>query len=304
MNSELSSADDGTVETAEFRVAEGVRFTPLQWEARAAETRAALAEDEIPAADLYDVIRTFMFAGPDGRTWCYTGEQWLTWSGSQWTAGQPPDTLSMRPFKMEFVTVQADAPVIESRDDTGYRPTHVVPISGLDARPTPDAVLPPSSRLDAGLDVEVEDWRDDGWAHVVCSNGWDTWVDGRLLEPLQSAPTAPAAPARPAPPPPTPVPAAPPQPIPPPLPPPLPPAPARPAPPPPFQVVAAWKPTHRIGAQGTAAYTRLGDAQPVARLDPWLEVQVVEEHQAGWAHVVCSNSWSAWIDRRALQPLQ
>ena len=43
----------------------------------------------------------------------------------------------------------------------------------------------------------------------------------------------------------------------------------------------------------SAAYARLGDAEATARLDPWLEVQVVEEHQAGWARVVCSNTWSA-----------
>ena len=115
--------------------------------------------------------------------------------------------------------------------------------------------------------------------------------------PPSPAAPPPAAPSKPPPPPPRP-----PAPVaaPPPPAPPAPPAP-RPAPGPP--AAAPWRPTHRVGAQGAAAYAQAGDAQPVARLDPWLDVQVIEEQASGWAHVVCSNTWSTWIDRRVLQPL-
>jgi hypothetical protein len=42
---------------------------------------------------------------------------------------------------------------------------------------------------------------------------------------------------------------------------------------------------------------------PVARIDAWVELQVLE--RAGdWAHIVCSNGWSAWVDGRAMEELQ
>ena len=81
--------------------------------------------------------------------------------------------------------------------------------------------------------------------------------------------------------------------------------PHHPAPPPrPAPAAAPWRATHRVGAQGATVYVAPGDAQPVGRLDPWLDAMVIEESQSGWAHVVCSNTWSTWIDRRALQPTQ
>jgi hypothetical protein len=83
-----------------------------------------------------------------------------------------------------------------------------------------------------------------------------------------------------------------------------PPPPAAAPPPRPAPASAPWRATHRVGAQGASAYASPGDAQPVGRLDPWLDVMVIEESQSGWAHVVCSNTWSTWIDRRALQPTQ
>jgi hypothetical protein len=121
--------------------------------------------------------------------------------------------------------------------------------------------------------------------------------------PPPPAPLPSAAPAPPPPPAPAPSPSAVPAPPPPPAPAPSPsvaPTPPAPAPLPP----APWRATHRVGAQGAAAYTKPGDAQPAARLDPWLDVQLVEENASGWARVVCSNTWSTWIDRRMLQPMQ
>ena len=61
----------------------------------------------------------------------------------------------------------------------GFQPTHRVPAAGLDAYDAPGtaAVV---ARLDPGLEVEAFEGMGD-WAHVRCSNGWTTWVDGRLL---------------------------------------------------------------------------------------------------------------------------
>jgi hypothetical protein len=61
----------------------------------------------------------------------------------------------------------------------GFAGTHRVPASGLDAYDAPGAATPPS-RLDPGLDVQVVEVSGD-WTHVRCSNGWECWVDGRLL---------------------------------------------------------------------------------------------------------------------------
>jgi hypothetical protein len=58
---------------------------------------------------------------------------------------------------------------------------------GLDARLTADPTAPVVARLDRGLPVAVAERQGD-WARIVCANGWEAWVDGRLLTPL--APTA------------------------------------------------------------------------------------------------------------------
>ena len=65
--------------------------------------------------------------------------------------------------------------------DTPWQPGHRVPADGLDAYDEPDGSREATTRLDAGLAVEVLEHRGD-WALVRCSNGWTTWVDSRLLE--------------------------------------------------------------------------------------------------------------------------
>ena len=61
----------------------------------------------------------------------------------------------------------------------GFRATHRTPATGADTFDTPGAAAT-GQRLDPGLDVAVIE-RTGDWAHVRCSNGWETWVDGRLL---------------------------------------------------------------------------------------------------------------------------
>jgi hypothetical protein len=60
-----------------------------------------------------------------------------------------------------------------------WRPSHLVPGGGLPAWPLPDPTTVPTY-LDPELEVAVDQW-DMHWAHVVCSNGWSGWVDGRRL---------------------------------------------------------------------------------------------------------------------------
>jgi len=58
--------------------------------------------------------------------------------------------------------------------------THLVPSRGLPAWGTPDPTHPAVATLDPGLGVQLVGWWGE-WAHVRCSNGWEAWVNGRLL---------------------------------------------------------------------------------------------------------------------------
>lgn len=64
-----------------------------------------------------------------------------------------------------------------------FQPTHQAPPAGLDTWEEPDAAAPPGPRLPGRLPVRrLRAWGD--WSRVVCSNGWEAWVDGRQLEPI------------------------------------------------------------------------------------------------------------------------
>jgi hypothetical protein len=60
--------------------------------------------------------------------------------------------------------------------------THLVPRKGLPAWATPDPTYPAVARLDPGLGIQLVTWWGE-WAHIRCSNGWEAWVNGRLLKP-------------------------------------------------------------------------------------------------------------------------
>ncbi|MFJ5774109.1 hypothetical protein [Streptomyces sp. NPDC093094] len=82
----------------------------------------------------------------------------------------------------------------------GFRPTHVVPGDGMPAWETPDPARP-TVPLDPLLPVQLLERRGD-WGHVLCSNGWAAWVDGRLLvsvpqDPPPAGPPAAGADPRP-----------------------------------------------------------------------------------------------------------
>ncbi len=130
-------------------------------------------------------------------------------------------------------------------------------------------------------------------------------------EPEPTAPVTPTPEPQPAPPPPppqepadavpTPAPPAPPEPEPEPRPEPQPEPEPQPQPEPQPEPTA-WTPTHRVPAGGVAAWEHPDpQAQPVARLDEGLDVQVTRE-ALGWAHIRCSNGWEAWVDGRRLIP--
>ena len=63
---------------------------------------------------------------------------------------------------------------------------------------------------------------------------------------------------------------------------------------------AGWTPTHTVPPQGLRAWGAPDPSGPVvANLAPGLPIQVAEVRGA-WARVICSNSWTGWIDGRII----
>jgi hypothetical protein len=154
-------------------------ITPEEWETRAKRLAEALAEDEYPPDQLPNTLRELSLRDETGWSWCYDGSMWWVWDGAAWTQRIPTGNLQLLPFTME-TQVEAPAPAA-SPAARRYAPTHHVPDTGMAAWSRPDGALTPEHRLVPGLDVMVTENRPDGWAHIVCSNEWEAWVDGRLL---------------------------------------------------------------------------------------------------------------------------
>jgi hypothetical protein len=158
---------------------DGPGISPSDWEARAKRVADALAEDEFPLDELPDTLRELSLRDEAGWSWCYDGSSWWVWEGSAWSQRVPTGQLQLLPFTME-TQVEAPAPT-PGPAARRYAPTHHVPATGMAAWSRPDPALPPEHALAAGLDVMVTEQRPDGWAHVLFSNEWEAWVDGRLL---------------------------------------------------------------------------------------------------------------------------
>ncbi|MFF2146082.1 hypothetical protein [Kitasatospora sp. NPDC058190] len=73
-------------------------------------------------------------------------------------------------------------------DEYAFSPTHVAPPNGMATWAAPDPARP-SARLDPLLPLRLIANQGD-WAQVLCSNGWTTWVDARLLVTLPQPPPA------------------------------------------------------------------------------------------------------------------
>lgn len=164
-----------------------------------------------------------------------------------------------------------------------WRPTHLAPEQGMPAWAVPDTSHAPVARIDPGVELQLLERRGN-WAHVVRNNGWDAWVDGRVLKELTPR-VSPVPPARPIPHrvpdqsahPPTPV--------------------------PPVPAKRRWHPTHVVPDRSIPAWaTPDAGRAAVARIDQGIQVQVVER-RGTWAHIICDNGWEAWVDGRAIVPL-
>jgi Bacterial SH3 domain len=61
-----------------------------------------------------------------------------------------------------------------------FAPTHTVPPQGMQAWAAPDPNGAVVATLGGGLPIQITEVRG-AWAHVLCSNGWTGWVDGRII---------------------------------------------------------------------------------------------------------------------------
>lgn len=69
------------------------------------------------------------------------------------------------------------------------------------------------------------------------------------------------------------------------------------------RIAPRWA-THTVPAEGAWAWTKPDpNVAPTTTLDPWLQVKVLEFRADGWAHIECTNSWTAWVDGRVLHAL-
>ncbi|MFH0521551.1 hypothetical protein ACHBTE_30755 [Streptomyces sp. M41] len=60
-----------------------------------------------------------------------------------------------------------------------------------------------------------------------------------------------------------------------------------------------FRPTHVVPRHGMLAWETPDPARPTVPLDAFLPVQLVEQ-RGDWAHILCANGWSAWVDGRFL----
>ena len=179
-------------------------------------------------------------------------------------------------------------PAALAQPAAGCTPTHEVPAGGMSAWGAPDPNLQPIARLEARVQLRVDERRG-AWARVTGSNGWSGWVDDRRLLPLGAAPAVAAAPAYTAP---------------------AYTAPAYTAPAyttAPMAVTspqpAVFAPTHQVPAGGMQAWGAPDPASaPTAELAARVQLRV-DETRGAWARVTGSNGWSGWVDARRLAPL-
>ena len=199
--------------------------------------------------------------------------------------------VTVEPAVVPEVLAAAAATPIAAAPDTiemaapaqpaAFTPTHEVPAGGMSAWVRPDPSLQPAARLEARVQLRVDETRG-AWARVTGSNGWTGWVDARRLAPLGGAVTPSIAT--------TPV-VATPAPV-------VTPAVAVTAPMP-----AIWQAACQVPAGGLPAWATPDPAQaPVAQLAERVQLRV-EETRGAWSRVSAENGWTGWVDGRRLAAL-
>jgi hypothetical protein len=103
-------------------------------------------------------------------------------SAASWQQEAPPaaDAMPLPAVDHSAAAPAPPEPVIEAAPASGWAPTHRVPAVGMWAWNEPDPAAQPAAALDPHLEVQATEHRGE-WVHILCSNGWAAWVDGRQL---------------------------------------------------------------------------------------------------------------------------
>jgi hypothetical protein len=263
---------EATARSFEFRAGEGLVITAADWEARAAQIRASLSEDGLEPS-MAEALGSFRFVDDGGRTWTYDGAAWQAWDGTRWAAAAPPASLRLQPFTLDALPDVADS-----------APAGAAPLDDSEGPfPTPEEIAEAATQPATAQDVAAA-------TGDPAAAAAPTAITAAPPTPTSVPPPSPtyvppsAATGPPAPgvavPQAAPAPAV---------------ASSSPA------VAPAYRPTHIVPARGLPTWPRPDAAlAPEQRLDPGLDVMVVESYPNGWARIVCSNAWSAWVDGRLL----
>ena len=68
---------------------------------------------------------------------------------------------------------------------------------------------------------------------------------------------------------------------------------------------STYRPSHLVPSAGLPAWsTPDPSTESISRLDGWLDVELVEQREDGWAEVRCSNDWTTCVDGRLLIPVE
>ncbi|HEY8059689.1 MAG TPA: protein kinase [Acidimicrobiales bacterium] len=145
--------------------------------ARVVEAAMAQEPSGRPASAT-DLARDLAAAARDGG---------VALGGSGTPAPGPADEARQRTVDQASTVSQMPPPPVAGPALTpgggAFVVTHVVPRKGLPAWTTPDPTYPAVASLDPGLGVQLVAWWGE-WAHIRCHNGWEAWVNGRLLKPV------------------------------------------------------------------------------------------------------------------------
>ncbi len=191
------TTDDGTLISAYVYTDGFSKHALIRAVAEVAKTRALV--DGLAAKDTAAGTRTDAYsrsalpsAGDIGQGFPTAATAVETTQPEPWSAGasqplpsslptpsfSPAPTPSATPGGYSPLTGQ---PAPQSQPaSAAFAPTHTVPPQGMQAWAAPDPNGAVVATLGGGLPIQITEVRG-AWAHVLCSNGWTGWVDGRII---------------------------------------------------------------------------------------------------------------------------
>ncbi len=175
-----AATDEAGADTPAAGGAEGAEPSGGVWPAAASVSAAGESGGEtVPEATPGAAAWPGLAAGTAGQAGAgYAAEQAA--AAQPWESARPASegAAAAQGYAQPYSGAVQPAPV--PAGPAAWTPGHKVPPQGMQAWAAPDPNGPVIATLGGHLPVQVTEMRG-AWAHVVCSNGWTGWVDGRLL---------------------------------------------------------------------------------------------------------------------------